>query len=132
MMAMTMMGKSIIGVFLTLALVVESGAEPATTKATSRQIKILNESGSKVEIHWIHPQTRVGTLMSAPNVMNGASFPLNSFIGHEFEVRELPSVATGVCQSEDQTCRTALFPVSGNDDQSKSNANELNCHHAML
>jgi hypothetical protein len=128
MMAMTMMWKSIIGVFLTLALVVETGAEvPATNKATSRNIKILNESGGKVEIHWIHPQTRAATLMSTPNVMNGASFPLNSYIGHEFEVRELPSTTTGVCPSEDQTCRTALFPVSGNADQSKSN---INCHHA--
>ena len=67
------------------------GAVPATTKATERPIKILNESGSRVEIYWIHPQTRELTLMSAPNVLNGATFNLNSFIGHEFEIRELPS-----------------------------------------
>jgi len=55
--------------------------------------------------------------MSSPNVMNGATFNLNSFAGHEFEVRELPSVATGVCKSEDQTCHSAFFAVSENDDQ---------------
>ena len=49
----------------------------------------------------------------------GANDALNSHVGHEFEVRELPSVKTGVCRSEDQTCRTANFVVSGNNDQRK-------------
>jgi hypothetical protein len=79
----------------------------------------MNESGSRVEIYWIHPQTREATLMSSPNVMNGATFPLNSFVGHEFEVRELPSVKSGVCSSEDQTCRSNFFTVSENADQSE-------------
>jgi hypothetical protein len=29
-------------------------AAPPTTKTTARNIKILNESGSKVELYWIH------------------------------------------------------------------------------
>jgi hypothetical protein len=52
--------------------------------------------------------------------MNGASFPLNSFAGHEFEIRELPSATTGVCKGEDQVCRSAYFAVSENDDQGES------------
>ena len=87
--------------------------------STSRSIKILNESGSRVEVYWIHPQTREGTLMSSPNVMHGASFPLNSFVGHEFELRELPSATSGECKSEDKVCHTASFAVSENDDQSE-------------
>lgn len=55
--------------------------------------------------------------MTVPNVMNGANFPLNSFIGHEFEVRELPSASTGLCKSEGQVCRTTLFTVSPGDEQ---------------
>jgi hypothetical protein len=60
-------------------------AAPPTTKATARLIKVLNESGSRVEIYWIHPQTRATTLLTTPNIMNGATFPLNSYVGHEFE-----------------------------------------------
>ena len=97
-------------------------AVPKTNKQTARNIKILNESGSRVEVYWIHPQTRAASLMSSPNVMNGASFPLNSFAGHEFEIRELPSTNTGVCKSEDQVCRSAYFAVSENDDQSETYA----------
>lgn len=55
--------------------------------------------------------------MTTPHIMNGASFPLNSFVGHEFEARELPSVATGQCKGEDQQCRVSYFEVSENDSQ---------------
>ena len=60
--------------------------------------------------------------MSNPNIMNGGDFALNSFIGHEFEVRELPSTRTGLCESKDQTCRNGFFVVSENDDQGECDA----------
>ena len=85
--------QSWVVVLLGLIALVDAKAPP-TTKATERPIKILNESGSKVEIYWIHPNTGALALMSSPNVLNGASFNLNSFIGHEFEIRELPSTKT--------------------------------------
>ena len=93
---------------------------PATNKQTTRGIKILNESGSRVEVYWIHPTTRATSLMSSPHVFNGAAFPLNSFVGHEFEVRELPSQSTGLCNiTGDETCHSGYFTVSENDDQSE-------------
>lgn len=45
---------------------------------------------------------------------DGADFPLDSFVGHEFEVRELPG-KSGQCR--DTTCQNAYFAVSENDDQ---------------
>jgi hypothetical protein len=92
---------------------------PPTTKATQRPIKILNESGSKVEIYWVHPQTGALSLMSTPNVLNGASFNLNSFVGHAFDVRELPSGKMGICKGQEQTCRTNHLAVTENSEQSK-------------
>ena len=93
-------------------------AEASSTTSLSRSITILNESGSRIEVYWIHPETGEGTLMSTPDVLNGANFPLNSFVGHQFEIRELPGKATGVCKSEGQVCRNGYFTVSENDDQS--------------
>ena len=57
--------------------------------------------------------------MSTPHILSGADFALNSYMGHEFEVRELPSSKSGVCtqRSEDQTCGNGLFAVSENNDQ---------------
>lgn len=55
--------------------------------------------------------------MSSPFIMNGADFALNSFVGHEFELREMPSPSTGMCKSEDQVCRNGFFVVSQNEDQ---------------
>jgi hypothetical protein len=49
--------------------------------------------------------------------MQGANFPLNSFINHEFEVREVPVTSTGACKSENQVCRSTSFVVSPGDEQ---------------
>jgi len=55
--------------------------------------------------------------MSSPDIMSGADFNLNSYVGHEFELREKPSAKTGLCKSEDQTCRNSFVKVSPNFDQ---------------
>jgi len=91
-------------------------AGPATTKSTERSLNIVNNSGVHVALYWVHPDTREGSLMSE-KIPNGGSFSVNSFIGHEFELRQLPSARTGVCKSEDQTCGTSFFTVSPNYDQ---------------
>eukprot|EP00934_Nitzschia_sp_Nitz4_P002682 Nitzschia sp. Nitz4//scaffold246_size28974//4729//6245//NITZ4_008081-RA/size28974-snap-gene-0.1-mRNA-1//1//CDS//3329543909//2672//frame0 len=98
-------------VSLVLALLAQAN------KGLERNIKLLNTSGSKVEIYWVHPTTGALTLMSAPDVMNGATFALDSFIGHEFEIRELASAKTGECKGEGQVCRTNYMTVTENSDQ---------------
>ena len=61
--------------------------------------------------------------MSDPDVLNGASFQLNSFIGHEFELREKPSAKSGACKGENQICRTNYLAVTENSEQCTSYAN---------
>ena len=85
-------------------------------RGDDRKINIENLSGSKVEVHWIHPQTDERVLQSSPFVYHGASFELNSFVTHTFEARELPG-KTGSCRGEDQTCRIGFFTVNENDSQ---------------
>jgi len=92
-------------------------AGPSTNKSTTRSIKIVNNSGPRLELYWVHPDTRVGSLMSAPSISNGGDFSLDSYIGHEFEIRELPSKRTGFCESEGQICRNGYFVVSENAEQ---------------
>eukprot|EP00545_Synedropsis_sp_CCMP1620_P005232 CAMPEP_0119012334 /NCGR_PEP_ID=MMETSP1176-20130426/6401_1 /TAXON_ID=265551 /ORGANISM="Synedropsis recta cf, Strain CCMP1620" /LENGTH=456 /DNA_ID=CAMNT_0006965269 /DNA_START=13 /DNA_END=1383 /DNA_ORIENTATION=- len=84
---------------------------------TDRAIRMFNEAGVKVEIYWINPQTRAASLMSAPHVYDGAQFPLNSFVGHEFEVREVPNLASGACSSADKVCHSTNFIVTDHDNQ---------------
>ena len=105
---------------LSFAALVVGAPAPVTNKSTKRSIKIINESGSKVEVYWIHPQTRAGSLMTTPSILSGAMFPLNSFVAHEFEARELPSEKTGHCKSQDKICKKTNFAVSANSDQGKS------------
>ena len=83
----------------------------------ARSIQIMNEGGRRVDVHWVHPDTGEMVLQTTPDILHGASFALNSFIGHTFGVRELPAKKTGVCAGEDQTCRVDHFTVNSNQDQ---------------
>jgi hypothetical protein len=85
--------------------------------STERAIRMFNDAGVKVEIYWINPTTRETVLMSAPFIYDGAQFPLNSFVGHEFEVREVANAKTGDCSSGDQTCHSNTFVVTDHDNQ---------------
>ena len=86
---------------------------------TARNIQIMNESGRRVEVHWVHPDTGEMVLQSTPDILNGASFALNSYVTHTFQVRELAGKKSGVCEGEDQTCRIDHFTVNSNKDQSE-------------
>ena len=83
-----------------------------------RNIAIHNDSGSKVEVYWIHPFTKETVLQSTPYIYNGATFSLNSFVSHAFEAREMPG-RSGKCAGDDNTCRVGYFAVNENDEQSK-------------
>ncbi|KAL3808167.1 hypothetical protein ACHAXA_009854 [Cyclostephanos tholiformis] len=82
-----------------------------------RTITIMNESGRRVEIYWISPDDGELVLQSDPDILDGTSLELNSFVGHSFEVRELPGKKSGVCDGEGQTCRVDYFTVNPNNDQ---------------
>jgi hypothetical protein len=94
--------------------------DAAGTDSKSRSISIMNESGRRVEVHWINPDNGSMVLQSTPDILNGASMSLNSFVGHNFEVRELPAKKTGVCGGEDETCRVDHFTVKATQDQGES------------
>ena len=56
-------------------------------------------------------------LQSTPDILHGASFALNSYVSHTFQVRELPAKKTGVCAGEGKVCRIDHFTVNSNQDQ---------------
>eukprot|EP00970_Alexandrium_tamarense_P013537 scaffold3489_cov255-Alexandrium_tamarense.AAC.1 len=68
----------------------------------------MNESGRRVDIHWIHPQTGEMVLQSKPDILNGASLDLNSYSTHTFQVRELPAKRTGECAGEENSASNLL------------------------
>ena len=95
------------------------------SRQVDRNLRILNDSRERVELFWIHPTTRATTRLSTPFIYDGASFPLKTYIGHEFEVREIVDEKTGECHSEDHTCKVGQFNVSAHDDQRKCSQNHL-------
>jgi len=64
----------------------------------SRSIRVLNHSGSKIDLFWIHPETHqlADSHSSGEGVMYGAETGISSFVGHKFEV-----IALEVSSDED-------------------------------
>ena len=98
----------------------------------SRTISIMNESGRRVAIYWMNPDDDELMLQSDPDILHGASFDLNSYVGHQFEVRELPKKRTNECGGssgkggrEDKVCGVDYFTVSDNHDQGESTLSSL-------
>ncbi len=91
----------------------------------SQFILIKNESGRRVEIYWIDPDDGEAVMQSDPEILDGTSLDLNSFVGHNFEVRELPAKKTGVCGGEDDTCRVDYFTVNPNNDQGEISSYQM-------
>ena len=124
-----------------LVLVLWSAASPATVvvraaavSATSmhkrskkhgnplaRSIRVLNQSGVKLDLFWIHPETRelAESHSGGDGIMYGSESGINSYVGHEFEVQELPSKAGMLLgrRCAQATCRTVNFTVNANEDQ---------------
>lgn len=112
--------RSVLALAQLLVLFVLLSVSTADRKrGINRSIKIINDTGGKIEIYWIHPDTREPSLMSSPYVVTGADFPLESYVGHEFEAREMGDTATGTCnKAADKVCRHVFFAVTDNDEQS--------------
>lgn len=85
----------------------------------SRSVRVMNKSGARIDIFWIHPNTRelAPSHTDGEGVMYGGETGISSYIGHEFEVVELPSKKTQKCI--DKVCRKAYFTVNTKEDQCK-------------
>jgi hypothetical protein len=94
----------------------------AKPKDAKRAIQILNESGRRVDVFWVNPDSGELVKQTEPFVHNGGTLPLESWLTHTFQVRELPSSKTGNCgdPSNEATigiCRMGTFSVNENDAQ---------------
>eukprot|EP00555_Chaetoceros_dichaeta_P006950 CAMPEP_0198255216 /NCGR_PEP_ID=MMETSP1447-20131203/5385_1 /TAXON_ID=420782 /ORGANISM="Chaetoceros dichaeta, Strain CCMP1751" /LENGTH=481 /DNA_ID=CAMNT_0043941535 /DNA_START=145 /DNA_END=1590 /DNA_ORIENTATION=+ len=84
---------------------------------------MFNESGSRIEINWVNPDTQDRVLQTSPYLYAGATHNLNSYATHRFEVKELPSTKTQKCKNgpegplQPDLCGVAFFTVNDNFDQ---------------
>ena len=84
----------------------------------SRDIRIINEAGFKVEIFWINRwKNDELVLNSEDGIFHGAESQINSYVTHEFEVHEVPNKKLGRCKGPGNTCRKGYFQVNENDEQ---------------
>ena len=83
--------------------------------------ELINKAGVTVELFWVNPAGRDLHPISSPGVgiANATAFRLSSFVGHEFEVREMPSERTGECANENKVCHSTNFVVPETENECK-------------
>ncbi len=125
---MLIMRKYFVPNLLQLGLCLILQANGNKTDQWYRQINVVNESGGNIDIFWINSKSSEAQAI-AKLVKHGMGQPLNSFVGHTFEIRESPDNDTGLCGAGpgDQFCRGGMFTVSEDDvdQQSKWNMTDL-------
>lgn len=93
---------------------------------SQRSVTVQNESGRKVDIFWVNnlkprvPETFVSQSEEDDGYSYGADAGIISYVGHTFEIRELPGKISGRCVEE--TCWKGRFVVNNEEDQSKQPA----------
>lgn len=103
--------------FCSLAVTMARSRRPSgSIRPVGAHVTIINESPSKVGIFWVNLNSpgdnlRIGEIVAHERVS------LDSFVGHEFEIHEMPDETTGECNAKDKTCRVTYFPVKDGDKQ---------------
>jgi hypothetical protein len=79
------------------------------------KLDLQNKSSKIATINWVNPDTRATVFFSS--LIAGQSVTVNTYMGHEFQLVEMPDEETNVC--EEATCKTTNFVVSKQDFQCK-------------
>lgn len=86
-----------------------------TPSGLSRKIELVNESGKKLVVEWIHPQTGESHTLSA-DFNDGAKTVLDTFVNHTFAIHE-PTTSPSCGAIAGNDCGVQYFTVSENNDQ---------------
>lgn len=72
----------------------------------SRAVDISNESGHKLQVYWLRPET--GEAVRYADVLNGDKAVINSFVNHTFMLRDESSS----CEEQDENCHVNYITIS--------------------
>jgi hypothetical protein len=89
----------------------------AITKQPNRSITIQNNAKARIELSWIDPSSGDRSVMSDPYIIPGSEYTLDSFVSHQFEVKELPNKNTGKCSGGASSCQISFFTVNEHENQ---------------
>lgn len=103
---MTVAAYPLVGVFFLATLIALFSPNKANASTqVAVKVKLRNDSGDMVAVHWVHPQTKEPTLMN--HVQPNKTYTLNSFLSHEFQVWQVPNEESGLCNGGDNEAAAA-------------------------
>ena len=96
-----------------LVLAISLWQSMTTVLGDNSQISVWleNNSGAALDLKWVNPNTKEAVDFSSWGIDEKRSF--GSYAGHEFEIHEMPSADSGLCESSaDKTCRINRFSIA--------------------
>jgi hypothetical protein len=89
--------------------------------ADSLSVDIVNAANARFDLFWVNPDSgdRLPISEVGKGILPRKKMNVQTYVGHEFEVREIPSRITNSCANQDQVCRSATFVVIDQEPQGK-------------
>jgi hypothetical protein len=86
---------------------------------TARSLKVINRSGVTIDVFWIHSVTGVlsESQTKGEGIVFGSETGISSYVGHAFEVQEMPKIANSTTCRKNLPCRKAYFACNAHHDQ---------------
>mmetsp|Transcript_24485 Transcript_24485/g.50515 ORF Transcript_24485/g.50515 Transcript_24485/m.50515 type:complete len:477 (+) Transcript_24485:91-1521(+) len=88
----------------------------AAFAAADVNLQFDNRSEDYLSLHWINPNTKA-TVPIKTDILPRSKFGANSFLAHQFEVRQEVNPETGLCGNRDEECKIAYFQVTESPNQ---------------
>ena len=91
--------------------------------AQARNVKIINHTGRRIDAFWMNKFTADGVVTYHTNSEGGMGYAygedtsINSYIGHEFEIREMPKPGTEDECLLETGCRKTYIKVNSEEGQ---------------
>jgi hypothetical protein len=86
----------------------------------SVKVKLRNESGEKLAVNWVNPNTQAAVLMNY--VEPNRTYIVNSYVSHRFQILQVPDDDSGACgggdgvrdeqEQQDGTCKVGYFQIT--------------------
>lgn len=91
----------------------------------------MNESGGNIEVHWIDLETGDMVRETEHAILPGETLELSSFVGHAFQVKQVPDETTGTCDvgGGPHSCHTEFFTLDSTSDQVIIVTEGIEIHH---
>ena len=99
------------------------GLDRPRENESQRSVQVINNSGRRINVYWVNdldsskPVELVSQSDDGDGYAYGAETGLQTYVGHTFEIQEMPGKKSKVCTNNNDACWKRRFQVNSEEGQ---------------